>query len=111
MIGEEVVRFPVVGGRAAGPVRVEVDPRGSFIRRWGNEPRFTRVGAVLALEEQWLRAPKEDGTRDWKVVPNAWVLHNPAALNRIPTMLWGESAQFTDLGEDLWGWTDGIPWF
>lgn len=97
-------------GGPAGPDRLEYEPTGHFVAthrpggrafKPSGEPRFTRVGGVLTIEE----------FPTLSVVDHrALVVHNPHATRQLREDIWAEIRQFVPRdGEMIW--TDGAsPW-
>ncbi len=88
-------------GGAAGPMRSEFSPEGHFLKVWGSEerPRFSRVGAVVCVEEEIRESS------DPPFVPRVLVLHNPYARNPLPENPWSSFTQLVRRGDGM-VWTD-----
>lgn len=139
--GEEQISVPINHGTGepAKPVEVGFAQTGKFLKHWkptGN-PRFTRVSAVLCVEERpgtsyplrnpfglYLEGASVDVWRKWyddeklflDKTNTAWVshallvLHNPYAEYSIPREPWGDCPQFVD-SNGMMSWTDGHELF
>jgi hypothetical protein len=91
-------------GSAVSEPKPEFYPDGSLLKSWGDGPkpqRFTRVGAVVSLEEK----PKEQHDGLFLLEPKALVAHNPFAIRRIPTSIWRPYPQLLESGDRM-EWTD-----
>jgi hypothetical protein len=97
-IGEAVVQIPIDErtGNQAGFERIFFKEVGNFKKRWPSNPRFTRVGAVLALEEYIEHAC---------VKHRAIIVHNPHATHNLPRHLWAGIPEFRSNGVH-WRWSD-----
>jgi hypothetical protein len=104
-IGEEVIQIPIdirTGG-PAGPDRLVFKESGLLAKKWKSKdertllPRFTRVGAILSLEE-W--------NSDEEVIPKALIVHNPNAKMPLPKSLWEGIPEFYCDKLRGWRWSD-----
>lgn len=109
--GQPVITFPVdiLRGGAAGPARMEFSPDGSFFKSRTSQgatiksdgtPPFTRVGAVLCVEEE-LKA----GNPPW-MDHRVLVAHNPHASHPVPSDIWGSVPQLLEIAGEM-AWNDG----
>lgn len=116
LYGQPVFTMPidVAKGEAVGPTTIELqsdgrflstrNPKGRLLKPDGT-PAYTRVGAVLCVEEelQFANAP----WMDHKIL----LAHNPHAADRIPNDIWGDRIpQFLEVGGEM-AWDDGAPTF
>lgn len=92
-------------GRAIEQPRIVVNANGEFLK-YRPKPRFTRIGAVLALDERVIGEGRFEETFTPKVQLDWFVIHNPHAACKIPTDIWGECPQLMRTG-DMLSWTDG----
>ena len=113
--GKEVITVPLdmMTGVPAGPTAVQFRPDGRFLRRRtprgalfkpDGTPAYTRVGAVLCVEES-------DDARG-NVEHIILLAHNPYAAIPITRALWGPIPQLIDVGDDRsieMVWTDSPP--
>jgi hypothetical protein len=106
--GDLVTRIPINKrtGEQAGPIRTAFQPSGHFLNprlpsgkpyKLNGTPRFTRVSAVLCIEET---------VGEKQIEHEALVVHNPNAALRIPEDLWASIPQFVPRGAEMI-WTDG----
>lgn len=108
--GQQVLTQPidVSRGGAVGPVTIEFQPDGSFLRsqKQDGSPAFTRVGGVLCIEE-FLR----HGNPPW-IDHHILLAHNPNAKPgcRLPTGIWKSIPQLVEI-DDRMVWTDGAAAF
>jgi len=100
-IGETVIQIPIdtrTGG-PAGPEKLAFKEFGRFAKTWP-EPRFTRVGAALFLNEY-----VNEHYAGSEVKHRALIVHNPYALVPLPRDLWTCIPEFfCDAGR--WRWSD-----
>ncbi|MBI4600914.1 MAG: hypothetical protein HY721_03040 [Planctomycetes bacterium] len=98
-----VAPIDVAKGEAVGPLRPEFFPEGRFLKlRRGGKPCYTRVGAVISVEEDIDESPGDH----WVIAHKAMVVHNPEAMDPIPESIWGAYPQLVRRGERI-EWTDG----
>ena len=73
----------------------------AIVKVWGSEerPRFSRVGAVVCVEEEIRESS------DPPFVPRVLVLHNPYARNPLPENPWSSFTQLVRRGDGM-VWTD-----
>jgi hypothetical protein len=97
-----------IGGQA-GPTTVEFEPNGHFLsprNKTGSllkpdrTPAFTRVGAVLTVEEEL-----KLGNPPW-IDHRILFAHNPHAVVGIPDDLWGNIPQLLEVAGEM-RWNDG----
>jgi hypothetical protein len=110
--GDIRIRVPLDtgSGQPVGPITEEFNPSGHFLSRYlpsgrpfklDSTPRFTRVSAVLCIEEL-------PGVQ--QIEHSALIVHNPYAKLRISETLWGNLPQLAVRGDQM-AWTDGAsPW-
>jgi hypothetical protein len=106
-IGEHYIQIPIdplTDGTAGEERIIYRDDVGKFTKPWPSKksafgPRFTRVGAALFLDDDYV----EHGT----VSPKALIVRNPNALKSLPRDLWGSVPEFF-LDKNRWRWSD-IP--
>lgn len=109
-LGEQkiVLTIDIAKGRAVGDPRAEFFPTGKLLKRWPNEARFTRIGAILVVKEHISPIDIDEGTfatkRTW------FVIHNPNCPHPIQTELWGQCPQMVVDGDNM-RWTDDKPIF
>ncbi len=92
-IGEEVILVPIdlTTGDPAGPDRLAFKENGRLVKRWAAEngktshARFTRVAAILCLEER---------KHETEIRPSALIVHNPNARRPLPKSIWPEIPEF-----------------
>ena len=149
LYGEEKITCPIdtrTGG-PAGPVTTKFFPEGMLLRRRQPDgklvkrdgtPGFTRVSAVIVIEEQmkekyphpittlghtmaekntavaqelWDRqmALYEDRSNECWMDHVILVAHNPYASYPLSPVLFREYVQFEDIGDGRYGWNDGEP--
>jgi len=92
-------------GLMVGGEEARLDPCGHFLKRYQPEPtpRFTRIGAVLTIEE---RIDSGAGMIDHL----ALLAHNPHAKNPLPGDIWADLPQLIEQNGAM-VWTDGrSPW-
>jgi hypothetical protein len=106
-IGETVIQIPIdtrTGG-PAGPAEFPFNQSGDFMKTWPpnadrntaqREPRHTRVGAVLCLNNY------NDGA---EVKDRAFMTHNPNAAVALPRDLWPGIPEFS-CQSGQWRWSD-----
>lgn len=110
--GEEKIVIPIdpMIGAASEPPTNRFFPEGRFFYtgRPGGKPlkpdggpRFTRIGAIVTVEERLACGP-EGYWQDHKVL----VAHNPLAVRPIPESIWGAVPQFVPR-DGVMRWTDG----
>ena len=111
--GQEKITVPIdpSTGGPAGPVGTKFFPDGKFLNRYrpkgkhlkiNGQPAFTRVSAVLTIEEFFQdRYPYAN----W-VDHHVLVLHNPFARHPLAVEVFEQYIRFIDLGEGF-GWSDG----
>jgi len=113
-LGEQkiVLTMDVKRGRAVGDPRAEFFPTGKLLKRWPDEARFTRIGAILVLKEFVNPVDIDEGR--FETIRSWFVIHNPNCPNPIPTEVWGDCPQLVvdeADGETFMRWTDGKPIF
>jgi hypothetical protein len=106
-IGGTVIQIPIdtrTGG-PSGPAGFPFKQSGDFMKAWPakadqntvqREPRHTRVGAVLCLNDY------NDGA---EVKHRAFMIHNPNAAAPLPRHLWPGIPEFS-CQSGQWGWSD-----
>ncbi len=75
---------------ASGPPANQFVPEGNFLKRPGGVPRFTRISAVVGLEQASGR-PEVRGA----------VLHNPCSEKPVDFSLFGQWTQFGAIGGEI----------
>jgi hypothetical protein len=104
-IGEDVIRIPidVRTGGPAGPDHLVFKESGRLARAWTSDAsqnptrRFTRVGAILCLEEFEQRGV---------VNPDTLVVHNPYAAHPLPRKPFLGIPEFFCDPAGHWRWSD-----
>jgi len=105
--------FDVTTGCAAGPTTIEFSPDGSFLNlrnrtgkliKLDGMPAYTRVGAVVCIEEE----PQSDNPPwiDHKIL----VAHNPYAADPTPQEIWGSIPQLIEVADGM-AWNDSAKPF
>ncbi len=103
LYGQRTIEFPIdtQTGAAVGSLRSRCSPDGEFLKKWSGHPRFTRIGAVMCVEES-----VDDQAEDFRIEHKVLVIHNPHSRRPIPRQIAGDFPQFPD--ETRPGcWTDG----
>jgi len=85
--------------------RSEFFAQGKFLKRWP-EARFTRIGAVLSVEEKYVDRETEAGEHQGWIEHRALVPHNPHAPHKIPAELF-DCPQFQEVSGGM-AWSDGV---
>jgi hypothetical protein len=85
--------------------RPEFFAQGKFLKRWP-EPRFTRIGAVLSIEEKYMDRETVAGDHRAWIEHRALILHNPHAPHRIKADLF-HCPQFQEVSSGM-AWSDGV---
>ena len=107
--GEQKLVFTIdrKTGRSISEPEAKFIADGKFLRLWPLTPRFTRLGAVLAIREALIESG--DGEDFQAQMELRWfVLHNPNCPNPIPEDLWGACPQLV-VDDDVMRWTDDRP--
>jgi len=110
--GDLVLQVPVDPeyGGIVGPPQLRPAPSGHFLAthlpsgrpfKPTGTPRFTRVGAVLSIEE-WF-----DGS---SLLHRALLVHNPFAHHPLPRDIWSDIPQFLPVGGEMRWSDDASPW-
>lgn len=113
--GQPILTFPVdvTKGHAVGPTTTEFTPDGSFLNpktpkgklvKPDGTPAYTRVGAVLTIEEDL-----QPGSLPW-IDHKILLAHNPYAEAPLPTDGWGSIPQLLEVAGEM-AWNDGGPAF
>ena len=92
-------------------------PIGQLAKLWRGEggtftPQFTRVSAVVSIEEEPNTREFENGTIESFIEHTVRVVHNPFADKRLPRSMFHEFPQLvvSDSGDEM-AWTDGFTGF
>lgn len=121
-LGDLAIEIPIdiERGGPAGPDRLVTIPKGRFVNKikGGREPGFTRVSAVLCIEEEYvdpywdrLAGISPTGLPPAWIEPRAVIMHNPHAAIPLSRTAWSSMPQFLEERDEKWAWTDGrSPW-
>ncbi len=112
LFGHQVMRFAIdrQDGSLVGEPWSDFLSDGAFLRRIkkaephskASRPGFTRIGAVLSIEER----PVERRSGQINIEHDVLVVHNPYASRPISQSIWKECVQFLPHGPVM-AWTDG----
>lgn len=94
-------------GAAIEPPRPAFFPRGRLLRRWAPEmePRFTRIGAIMCIEEIIRDYRTPGGGSDRRMDHHVMVLHNPFAQEPLPLGIFDGHPQMIRVGDEMI-WSD-----
>ena len=95
-------------GGAARYATTDIFAQGKFLKIWGNKPRFTRVSAVVSLDEQYVERPRGPLPQNGWVDHQWLVLHNPYCQSSVGQHVWGSCPQLIRDGDAI-RWNDGKP--
>jgi hypothetical protein len=94
-------------GAAIEPPRPAFFPRGRLLRRWApeREPRFTRIAAIMCIEEIIRDYRTPGGGLDRRMDHHVMVLHNPFAQETLPADIFEGYPQMIRVRDEM-VWSD-----